>query len=156
MNDAGTRSSVSIEMLESRTFLSASPIVHPPAAASIQSTKVTATVPAMKGTVYNGPVTSGGEQATLILVFTTESKTGAVHGSMAVTASTGTKNFIMTGTVTKARKVTLHGHGIKKTITITGTLSTDLSTITGRYAATGSNQNLHGALTLTKYVTPVV
>ena len=143
---------VAIETLESRTFLSASAIAPHRVPVITPAIKVRATVPALANSVYSGPViANGGASETLVIEFTTESKSGALHGTMGVTGLTGTTNFVMTGTVTKARKVTLRGHGIKLGLTITGAVSADLSTITGKYAFTGAKKNAHGAVTVTQY-----
>lgn len=152
MQSVQRSSRVAIETLESRTFLSATPVGHHAVLHPTPAVKARPALPGLANATYSADVEPAG--VALILIFTSESKAGALHGAALIGTTSASTNaeYIVTGTVTRSRKLTLHGKSKKLGITLTGTLSADLTTFTGKLATTGAKKNLHSSFTATGYI----
>ena len=144
-------SHAAFESLESRTFLSASPVVAPAHHTLFAATKVKATIPSVAGMTYSGTATSNaGGTVGASLSFSTETKSGVFHGTLDVLGNT----YRIAGTVNAKDKVIMRGTAGRLGLNITSALSSDLATITGKYIATGAKKNGHGTFSLTRILAP--
>jgi len=122
----------SIETLESRRLLSASPLSHAlPALVETHAVKVKKTIPAVAGTTYVATVKSLGRTFSVDFLFSTESVEGALTGDV-FSYSAGVAIWPCTGTVTLARAVTFHTKAGAPSLHLTAKFSADLSKLTGR------------------------
>jgi hypothetical protein len=135
-----------IETLESRQLLSAAPVLH-------HAAKVHPTPPAILDFSFTGTVTAkSGDTATASLHINSETKAGGLKASLIVDRGPASGTFVLKGTVNPKSKITVHGRLGKIGVTITGTISSDLSTLTGKYAATGIKIDKTGTVLLSSLV----
>lgn len=126
----------SIETLESRTLLSASPLLYAASGHALHAAKakVKLVIPNIKGGDYKGLARNSisGSVNTYELQVLSESKSGAIRAVVYI----GPGNSVyeadrVSGTINGHYVITLRGHSGKASVTYKATLSTDLSTITG-------------------------
>ena len=126
-----------IESLESRRFMSASPVSHAhPAAVETHAAKPHKTIPAIVGTTYVSTVESLGRVFSLSFFFSTESAKGALQASI-LDHSAGTAVFPCTGTVNTAHAVSLKAISRVTGVKVTAKLSADLTKLTGKIVLHG-------------------
>lgn len=122
-----------IETLESRRFLSASPLPHT-AIALVQTpaVKVKAAVPVITGAPFIGTFKLADIQGALTIVISSETTKGALHATVS-----GPAVFTCTGTVKSNGKVALHGKSGKVSLALSGTLNATHTTLSGKFIAKG-------------------
>ena len=145
-----------IEALESRRFLSASPLapgmddlLHKAAVHSH------ATVPVLTGAAFTGTAVPnhGDHNSGLTLTITSESKTGALKGTLVVDdTGNGPTTFIITGSVNHGGRFLLHANaGNHGNAVINGSVSSDGNTLIGHYVSTnGKHHGDSGSFTVSR------
>jgi hypothetical protein len=134
-----TSACASIEMLESRCLLSAVPVSLRAAMAAAPAAVHTHPSPPNIVNSYSGTyAATNGTTGQLTITISSEGKTGKIAGTLTV-AGSGTINI--SGAVNVKGKFSLHGSAGHHTITATGSVSSDLATLAGKFVSTGR----HGA-----------
>lgn len=139
--------SAQIEMLESRRLLSAAPVsVTAQMAATPAAVHHHPTVPNIVGT-YTGSYAGKGRTGAVTIALTSEGTTGKLAGTLTVEGY-GTVN--LKGTVNVKGKFSLHGSGLHLSLTLSGAVSTDGSTLAGKFNAAAKHGSAHGTFSASK------
>ena len=135
----------SVETLESRRLLSAAPMSMTAAITAAPSAVHThPTAPSILGT-YNGTyAATNGSTGQVIITIVSEAKTGHIAGTLTI-VGTGTLNIA--GAVGLKGKFSFAGAARHLLITVSGSVSSDLSTLSGRYNAVAKHGSSHGTFT---------
>lgn len=138
----GSSQCARVEVLESRQLLSAAPASLTPAiAASAAAVHSHPTVPSILGT-FNGTYSgTNGATGNVIIAITSEAKTGRFTGTLTIV---GTGTLGIAGSVTAKNRFTLHGAVRHFAITVSGSVSSDATTLAGRYNAVAKHGSSHG------------
>ena len=140
--------SAQIEMLESRCLLSAAPVsVTALTAATHAAVHHHPTVPNIVGTYSGNYSSTKGQSGGVTIALASEGTTGKLAGTLTV-AGYGTVNI--KGTVNVKGKFSLHGSGLHLSLTLSGSVSTDGSTLSGKFNAGAKHGSAHGAFSASK------
>lgn len=143
---------VLVESLESRALLSAVPIPHVRGDRAALKPLAKVVIPSIAGTSYSGTLhnTTANVVYDAVIAFTKETKVGAIHGTFTVSNSDGAYGqYPEAGTVNARHKFSMHGRVGKFTLSITGTLSADLTTLTGKFTSAAARQHGKGTFSCT-------
>lgn len=135
----------SVESLESRRLLSAAPAsMMAPLAAAPAAVHTHPTVPSILGTYDGSYSATNGSTGQVVITISSEAKTGRLAGTLTIV---GTGTLAIAGSVTVKGKFSLHGSAHHLVITLVGAVSSDLSTLAGKYNAVAKHGSSHGSFT---------
>jgi hypothetical protein len=139
-----------VEMLESRRLLSAAPVslmaAMSPAPAAVHTHP---TAPNIVGTFNGTYAASNGQTGQVIITIASEGKTGKIGGTLTII---GTGSLGISGTISVKGKFSLHGSAHHFAITITGSVSSDTNTLSGKFGTTAKHGSSHGTFSVSRTV----
>jgi hypothetical protein len=139
-----------IEMLESRRLLSAGTIsVMAPMPATPAAVHSHPTVPSVLGSYSGTYAASNGTSGGMIITISSEGKTGKVAGTLTIV---GLGSLDIGGSVNVKGKFSMRGSAHHFAITISGSVSSNGNTLSGRFNTTAKHGSAHGTVTATKTV----
>jgi hypothetical protein len=134
-----------IEMLESRCLMSASVTSHvAPGLVATRAVHVKPTIPNIAGTTYDGTFRRHGTVLPIEIAFHSESAAGFLTANII--------GFASTGAVKATRAVTLTGSGDGVSVTLSGKLSANLHTFTGRFTLKSRTLGYSSSFRITRTV----
>lgn len=138
----------SVETLESRRLLSAAPMSMTAAITAAPSAVHThPTVPSILGTYEGTYAATNGSTGQVIITIVSEAKTGRLAGTLTIV---GIGTVGITGSVGLKGKFSLIGAARHLLITASGSVSSDLSTLSGKYNSVAKHGSNHGTFTASR------